>query len=379
MSPLRTQGPIRPVVSFYSMRRTQTAFSNVRGYGSLRLTRNCAPGRDESRCDISVRRQMPKQMPKECPYGKLPTHQIGEKASRHESGATRKHRSSGIAGAPKFLKKRPSCRKNCSHRSCSPARCRCLPCLAQTEPTPQATTARPQSANALTPDQAKRALDTLQDDAKRAQMIETLRAIANASPARPEPAAAPRAQSAHPPIPLAADSLGAQLLLTVSEQFGDVSREVAGLARTLTHFPAFYYWIMRTANDPSAYDQLLDIAWKLALVFGCAFAAEWLAFHLIKRPVAFLEARLPQTAQAPAQAWRKALRPPTRPPPRPTSPPSLSGIGGVSAWRAPGSRWSGCHSCWGASCSNCCRSWCSSVSPPCCSAPGSAISPPRGW
>ena len=46
------------------------------------------------------------------------------------------------------------------------------------------------------------------------------------------------------------------------------------MARTLTHFTAFYYWIVRTANDPSAYDQLLDIAWKLALVFGCAFAAE---------------------------------------------------------------------------------------------------------
>jgi small-conductance mechanosensitive channel len=178
------------------------------------------------------------------------------------------------------------------------------PALAQTEPTPQATASPPQNATALTPDQAKRALDTLQDDAKRAQMIETLRAIANASPqAQPAPAPA-QSQST---IPLAADSLGAQLLLTVSEQVGDVSREVAGLARTLTRFPAFYYWIMRTANDPSAYDRLLDIAWKLALVFGCAFAAEWLAFHLIKRPVALLEARLPQTAQAPAQAVAQTL------------------------------------------------------------------------
>src|SRR6202000_3407758 len=170
------------------------------------------------------------------------------------------------------------------------------PVLAQDAPAPPATTSPTQNANALTPDQAKRALDTLQDDTKRAQMIETLRAIANASPqAQP----APQPPSA---IPLTADSLGAQLLLTVSEQVGDISREVAGLARTLTRFPAFYYWIVRTANDPSAYDQLLDIAWKLALVFGCAFAAEWLAFRLVKRPVALLEARLPQTAQAPAQA-----------------------------------------------------------------------------
>ena len=68
--------------------------------------------------------------------------------------------------------------------------------------------------------------------------------------------------------------------------------KIADMARTLTHFPAFYYWIVRTANDPAAYDQLLDIAWKLALVFGCAFAAEWLIFRVIKRPVALLEARL---------------------------------------------------------------------------------------
>ena len=48
------------------------------------------------------------------------------------------------------------------------------------------------NAAALSPDEAKRALETLQDDKKRAQMIDTLRAIANASPQRtatpaPEP------------------------------------------------------------------------------------------------------------------------------------------------------------------------------------------------
>ena len=160
------------------------------------------------------------------------------------------------------------------------------------------------NANVLTPDQAKRALETLQDDTKRAQMIDTLRAIANASPANVSPAnrtgTTPRPHR-NPPIPLTADSLGAQLLLTVSEQVGDISHEVADVARTLTHFPAFYYWIVRTANDPDAYNQLLDIAWKLALVFGCAFAAEWLIFRAIKRPVALLEARLPQETPAPAQ------------------------------------------------------------------------------
>jgi moderate conductance mechanosensitive channel len=181
------------------------------------------------------------------------------------------------------------------------------PALAQNAPVPQPMAPASENANALTPDQAKRALDTLQDDGKRAQMIDTLRAIANASPVNAAsappaaPSSAPAPNPAKSPIPLTADSLGAQLLVSVSEQFGEMSREVADMARTLTHFPAFYYWIVRTANDPSAYDQLLDIAWKLALVFASAFAAEWLAFRLIRRPVALLEARLAQTAQTPAQ------------------------------------------------------------------------------
>ncbi|MCK1711095.1 MULTISPECIES: mechanosensitive ion channel domain-containing protein [unclassified Bradyrhizobium] len=153
-------------------------------------------------------------------------------------------------------------------------------------------------ATALSPDEAKRALETLQDDQKRAQMIDTLRAIANAS-GQPQPAPPPEQKS---PIPLSADGLGAQLLLTVSEEIGEISREIAGMARTLTHFPAFYYWFVRTANDPAAYNLLIEIAWKLALVFGCALCAEWVIFRLIRRPVLFLEARVPQTAGLPPEA-----------------------------------------------------------------------------
>ena len=174
-----------------------------------------------------------------------------------------------------------------------------LPAYAQTGDAPKdASKATANSADVLTPEQAKRALDTLQDEQMRARMIDTLRAIANASP---QAQAVPPAPQPHPAIPLTADSLGAQLLLTVSEQIGDISHQVADLAKTLTHFKAFYYWIVRTANDPSAYDQLLDIAWKLALVFGCAFVAEALTFRVVRWPIAWLEARLPNRARAPAQ------------------------------------------------------------------------------
>ena len=73
--------------------------------------------------------------------------------------------------------------------------------------------------------------------------------------------------------PLAEDSLGAQLLLTVSEQVGDISPRCRRGADA-DALSGVLYWIVRTANDPAAYDELLDIAWRLALVFGCAFAAD---------------------------------------------------------------------------------------------------------
>ena len=175
-----------------------------------------------------------------------------------------------------------------------------VPAFAQTGVplTGDASSSTANKTDTLTPEQAKRALATLQDDQKRAQVIETLRAIANASP----PAQAAASETVKPPaIPLTADSLGAQLLATVSDQIGDISHQVADIAHSLTHFKAFYWWFIRTANDPKAYGQLLDIAWKLALVFGCAFIAEWLIFRLVKRPLALLEARIPQAARAPAQ------------------------------------------------------------------------------
>ena len=164
------------------------------------------------------------------------------------------------------------------------------------------------NAAALSGEEARRALETLQDDKKRAQMIDTLRAIANVSGPQQPATPAPEPKS---PIPLSADGLGAQLLLTVSEEIGEISSEIAGMARTLTHFPAFYYWIVRTANDPAAYHLLIEIAWKLALVFGSAFCAEWVIFRLIRRPVAFLEARAPQTARLPIQALPLADPPPS--------------------------------------------------------------------
>ncbi len=150
------------------------------------------------------------------------------------------------------------------------------PALAQKADAPPAP-----AVSTLSPDQAKAALDTLQDDVKRKEMIDTLRAIAAATPASPEK---------KPAIPLDADSLGAQLLVTISDQLGDITREVSTAVQSVTRFPALWYWLQRSANDPATYHLLFDIAWKLVVVFGGALAAEWLMVWLLRKPQAALEA-----------------------------------------------------------------------------------------
>ncbi|MET0723549.1 MAG: mechanosensitive ion channel domain-containing protein, partial [Tardiphaga sp.] len=154
----------------------------------------------------------------------------------------------------------------------------------------------PAAANTLTPEQARKALETLQDDGKRNAMIDTLRAISQATPAKPE---------AKPVLPLTDDSLGAQLLLSLSEQVGDAGREIAAAARSVVRFPVLWHWLQRTAEDPETYTLLFDIAWKLALVFGSALAAEWLVCRLLRRPQAALEARIPFSARAPARVMEQ--------------------------------------------------------------------------
>jgi moderate conductance mechanosensitive channel len=159
--------------------------------------------------------------------------------------------------------------------------------------------AAPPAAIAVTPEQARRTLEVLEDEGKRARTIELLRVIGGLSgPPATQSAGAP----AQPPAKTAAegadkeathltrpDSLGAQMLVQASEWIGDISDNIESAARTVIHFPVLWRWIEQTANDPYARDRMLDAAWKLIAVFGCALALEWLAMRALQRPMAALE------------------------------------------------------------------------------------------
>ncbi len=145
----------------------------------------------------------------------------------------------------------------------------------------------PHPANSLSPEQARQAVDVLQDENKRTQLIKTLQAIAKAS--QQQLATKPAGTAAQ-----SANSLGVQLLVQVSDWLGELSNELAVAGRTVADFPLVGRWLVQLATSRAARDTLFDAAWRLALVIGCALAVEWIARRAVRRPLAAIQRYVPQ-------------------------------------------------------------------------------------
>jgi small-conductance mechanosensitive channel len=161
---------------------------------------------------------------------------------------------------------------------------------------------------AMTPEQARAAIAALQDPARRADLIAALQALATlpaaapgktppAAPAAPATAGAapatPAAPAAALPIPLAPDSLGAQLLLDASTQMTQLSRSVVASVQTLTDFPLLLFWIQQTAMNPFARAEVLGALLRLVTVLVPGLAVAWLVHRALRRPAELLAARAP--------------------------------------------------------------------------------------
>jgi moderate conductance mechanosensitive channel len=142
-----------------------------------------------------------------------------------------------------------------------------VPALAQSPP-PQ-----------ITPDQARQALDVLNDPAKRAEFTATLEAIVKGAP----PAATP--SSGALPIPLAPNSLGADVLLGASQFLGDLAARAIAAAHAVQTLPVLWAWLQVMATDPAARGILLATAWRLALVLALGLAAEWAVRRMVRGPI----------------------------------------------------------------------------------------------
>ena len=172
--------------------------------------------------------------------------------------------------------------------------------------------AAPAAAGALppiSPAQARQALDVLTDPARRAQVVTTLEAIAQAEAAHPtsqpasaEAAPAPVAAEKRPVVTLSRDSLGAAVVQGASGFLASLWIRAARAAQTVQSLPLLWGWMVVMATNPLAHGILRAAAWRVAVAIGAGIAAEIAVRGLLRHPVAVLEMRAPPSNGAPHAA-----------------------------------------------------------------------------
>jgi moderate conductance mechanosensitive channel len=198
--------------------------------------------------------------------------------------------------------------------------------------------AAPPARPALTTDQARQALDVLNDPKKRAEVAATLEAIVKAQPAaKPSdaPAATPPASASPgttvgttPPgdtpapaaavLPLAPDSLGADVLVSAAAFLNHAGSEAMNALRAIRSIPLLWGWVVVMATDPWGQALLMDVAWRLAVAFAVGFAVQSLVARLLRRPLAGVASWAPREPEPPeedngeARAERGDIEPPRR-------------------------------------------------------------------
>ncbi len=110
------------------------------------------------------------------------------------------------------------------------------------------------------------------------------------------------------------DSLVVEVLTSASQQITQISRDVSEAADALLRWPVLWHWLRTTAQDPETLSFLVDVTWKLLIVFGSALGVSWLVTMLMRRPLALIEARIPLVARAPAKVVTAEVPPGGAPP-----------------------------------------------------------------
>ncbi|SDB33210.1 mechanosensitive ion channel family protein [Belnapia rosea] len=220
-------------------------------------------------------------------------------------------------------------------------------------------------ATSLTTDDIDRLTSLLQDEARRAEFLRTLEALAAASraqagtagegslppahataPVQPAaqpattPAAAPAAAEgaeASPPEPakpaapapapaapsgaapggaapaqaapaeplIAPNTVGAQLLSGLSGRIGIFADNLLAVVQSMADLPALWDAAGQLAKDPVAQTRLLDAAWKLLLLIGLGLAAEAALARALGRMRRWLDAAAPAAHER--WTWLKRL------------------------------------------------------------------------
>jgi small-conductance mechanosensitive channel len=158
--------------------------------------------------------------------------------------------------------------------------------------TAPAASAAPAPTPALTPAQMQAVLDVLNDPQKRAAFTATLqnmsRAVAAVKPA-PPPAA----------VPLAPNSVGAQVLAQGTAALANLTVEASAFGHVLGNLPAVWNFTERSVRDPADRARLIDAGWHVMVILAAAIGIELVLALALRRPVAAIAASAPGGPIAP--------------------------------------------------------------------------------
>ena len=151
---------------------------------------------------------------------------------------------------------------------------------------------------AVTAEQAQAAIHVLNDPKQRAALTAALAAIAKAPAAQPAqpPAAATTASPPQPAklaIPLAPNSLGAQVLFNVERFLSRTASQVVRAVQAARSLPQLWNWLVIVTTEPWARDFVLDSAWRLAVAVILAALLDYGLQRAVRRPIAALESWAP--------------------------------------------------------------------------------------
>ncbi|MFM0734689.1 mechanosensitive ion channel [Paraburkholderia sediminicola] len=165
---------------------------------------------------------------------------------------------------------------------------------------PAAASAASGAALTLTPEQARQALSVLNDPKRRAQVSDTLQAIAAAGALSAPPASSAAAASAPSaassaaalvPAAFKSNGLASQLARQGAHwavHLGTSLRSSAAALLDVTSVRAWWHW---QSTNPQARSVLGQVVWSLLAALLPALVLEWLARRLLRRAYAALAAR----------------------------------------------------------------------------------------
>jgi small-conductance mechanosensitive channel len=161
---------------------------------------------------------------------------------------------------------------------------------------PAAASAASAAAPGLDPQSARELIGELQDPQKRAKLIAALRALAAASGEAHSPPVAAPVSALH--LPLAPNSLGAQILVDAAGRLQTGSKKVVQSVQAVTDIQAIGDWLRDTATDPRAQARFFAALWRLVLILAIGLVADILAERALRRPRRGLEAMVGVAAEA---------------------------------------------------------------------------------